>query len=187
MTDQIEYAREHIEHAGHHGEGDARRIAVLIAALAAGLAITEMAEKAAQNAYLSHHIQASDDWAFFQAKTIRANMYALHAELLDSLPPSPDAARKAEAARATVARHNDDEKAGDGRKQMMEKARASEALRDEAFHRYHLFETVVGALQISIVLASVSVVTRVRMLAYAAGAMGVAAGAFAGLVAAHLL
>ena len=39
------------------------------------------------------------------------------------------------------------------------------AARDAAFHRYHEFELVVGALQIAIVLASVAVVTRIVALA----------------------
>ncbi|MBU6499228.1 MAG: DUF4337 family protein, partial [Rhodospirillales bacterium] len=50
--------------------------------------------------------------------------------------------------------------------------------RDHQFHRYHLFEIVVGALQIAIVLASVSVVTRVNLLAVGAGLLGGGAGLF---------
>jgi len=54
----------------------------------------------------------------------------------------------------------DDPQGGDGMKQLGERAKGQEAERDAAFHRYHEFELVVGALQIAIVLASVSVVTR---------------------------
>ena len=73
-----------------------------------------------------------------------------------------------DAARATVARLNDDEKTL-GRKQLRAQAEQKERLRDEAFEHYHKYEGVVGALQITIVLASVSVVTRIRLLALAAG------------------
>jgi hypothetical protein len=177
MSDQVDLAKEGIEHAHHasHEDAGARRVAVMIAALAAALAVSEMGEKAAQNAYLTHHIQASDDWAFYQAKTVRMNMYALHADLLEQLPPTEAARKRIEAAQATASRLDDDPNT-DGRKQVQAKARESEAARDHAFHRYHLFEAVVGALQIAIVLASVSVVTRVRWLSLAAGGLGIAAG-----------
>ncbi len=195
MTDSLEYAKEGLEHAGHsaHGDGTARRVAVLVAVLAAGLAIGEMAEKGAQNAYLTHHIQATDDWAFYQAKTTRANLYTIQAETLAALAGGRDAAgaavleKQAAAARATAARLLDDPKGGEGRVQLAKRAKGSEVERDVAFHRYHLFEGVVGGLQIAIVLASVSVVTRVRTLALVAGALGLAAAVFGGLVAAGLV
>ena len=49
-----------------HGDTSARRVAVLIAVLAAALA--DMAEKGAQNEYLTHHVAVADDRAFYQAK-----------------------------------------------------------------------------------------------------------------------
>jgi len=180
MSETIETAQEALEHAHHEAahapEGHARKIAVLIAVLAAVLAVAEMGEKGSQNAYLTHHISASDDWNFFQAKNIRSNLYATHAEDLESLPNAADPVirKRIDAARATAARLDDDEKTV-GRKQLMAKARASEEERDHAFHRYHLFEAVVGALQLTIVLASVSVVTRVTPLAVLAGVIGAVA------------
>jgi len=183
MSDDIDRATEAIEGA-HHAEahrqdGSARNIAVLIAALAAALALSDMAEKSAQNAYLTHHIQATDDWNFYQAKNVRSNLYALQADTLESLPGAADPAvrKRIDAARAEAKRLDDDEKSL-GRKQLAAKAHASEQERDEAFHRFHLFEMVVGALQISIVLASVSVVTRVRLMALAAGVLGGGASLF---------
>jgi hypothetical protein len=79
-------------------------------------------------------------------------------------------ARAAEA-RAQAKRMDDDEKTL-GRKQLLARAEHSQALRDHEFHRYHLFELVVSGLQIAIVLASVSVVTRVNALALGAGVLG---------------
>ena len=57
--------------------------------------------------------------------------------------------------------------------------RPQKAERDAAFHRYHRFELVVGALQIAIVLASVAVVTRILALAIGAGVIGAIAAGFA--------
>ncbi len=189
MPSDVEMATESIEHAHHGAHADplGRRVALLIAALAAALALCEMGEKAAQNSYLTHHIQASDDWAQFQAKTIRMNMYAIEADTLASIgnPTDPAQAKKVAAALATAARMNDDPEGGNGRKQMTQKAQASEHLRDEAFHIYHLFERVVGALQLAIVLASVSVVTHVRQLAWAGGVLGTVAAGYGAYVALH--
>lgn len=180
MSGDIEQAQQGMEHAHEadkahpaHNDRGARRVAILISALAAALALAEMSEKGAQNAYLTHHIAASDAWAFYQAKVIRADLHRVQADLLDSLPNAadPEVRKRAEAARATVARLEDDEKSL-GRKQLRAQAEQKERLRDEAFEHYHKYEGVVGALQITIVLASVSVVTRMRLLALAAGAIG---------------
>lgn len=192
MSETIEVAKEHLEQAaehvaerGGHGEGHARRTALLVALLAAALALTELGEKAAQNAYLTFHIKASDDWAVYQAKTVRQNIYAMFADTWEALPGAD--ARRIAAARANAARMDDDPQGGNGRKQMTAIAKASEAARDAAFHRYHFFEFAVGGLQIAIVLASVSVVTRVVALALGAGVLGALASAFALVTAAGVL
>ena len=191
MADSVEMATESIEGTHHaaHADTGARRVAMLVAGLAAALALSELGEKAAQNQYLTHHIQASDDWAQFQAKTIRMNMYAIQAETLASLPNAADPAqvKRISDARAAAARMNDDPEGGNGRKQMVVTAKASEHARDEAFHVYHLFERVVGALQLSIVLASVSVVTRVTALAWVGGLLGGGAAIYGALVALHVI
>jgi hypothetical protein len=183
MSDSIDTAKETIERVHedphHHGDPNARNIAILVAVLAVALALTEIANNNAQNAYLTYHVQASDDWAFYQAKTIRSTIYAVQADTLASLPAGADPAvrKRIDEWHGEVKRLDDDEKSL-GRKQLAAKARASETARDHAHHRYHLFETGAGALQIAIVLASASLVTRVRTLALAAAIVGAAASLF---------
>ena len=110
-------------------------------------------------------------------------MLAVEAGILANLPNAADAGPQGEIARAkeTEARMRD-EPQDDGMKQIAERAKAEELARDEAFHRHHEYELVVGALQIAIVLASVAVVTRVLALAVAAGIIGAVAAGFALLV-----
>jgi len=188
MSETIEHAREGLEEAHHahvlHADSTARRIAVLIAVLAAALALAEMGEKGAQNEYLTHHVAVADDWAFFQAKSVRATVLAAEAGVLANLPNAADPGPQAEIKRAheTEARMRD-EPQGEGAKQLAERAHAQEVARDAAFHRYHEFELIVGALQIAIVLASVAVVTRITALALGAGAIGAIAAVYAGFVA----
>jgi hypothetical protein len=188
MSETIEQAQEAMHGAHHdtapHGDTLARRIAVLIAILAAALALADLGEKGAQNAYLTHHIALSDNWAFYQAKNARASISALEAGILANLPNAAEPGPQNEIKRAkdTEARMRD-EPGRDGMKQLAERGAALQAARDEALHRYHQFELVVGALQIAIVLASVAVVTRMRPLAVGAGVIGISAAVYALIIA----
>lgn len=178
MSDSMERAHETIEEA-HHQRADpwAVRTAVLVSFLAAGLALTEIGGKSAQNAYLTDHIAVSDDWAFYQAKNLRTVVLGSQINVLESLPNASDAAiqEKIKAARAEQARLRDDA-ATNGMKQLEAQANQRTGERDHAFHRYHLYEYAAGALEIAIVLASVSVVTRIRPLTIGAGVIGALAG-----------
>jgi hypothetical protein len=110
-------------------------------------------------------------------------VWAVQAGILANLPNGADAGPQAEIRRA---KENEarlrDEPGADGMKQLAERATVQRAERDEAFHRYHQFELVVGALQIAIVLASVAVVTRILWLAVGAGAIGAIAAGFGLLI-----
>ncbi len=179
MSDDLERAQKGMEdaHEAHvvHGDTGARNIAILISVLAAGLAIAEMQEKSSQNRYMAAHIQVSDDFAFYQAKTLRMNLYLLHAETLAALPNAADPAISKEIATATATAHRLDTEPDTGRKDILAQSEAHKVERELYAHRYELFELVVGALQIAIVLASVSVVTRMRPLAVGAGVIGLGA------------
>lgn len=187
MSESMERAHETIEHHAAHSDPWARRVAMLVSVLAAALALSEIGGKAAQNAYLTHHVAVSNDWAFYQAKNLRAVVRTSEVALLSSLPNAQDPAQQAliKEARDYVARMRDDPQGGEGMKQLAAKAKALEVERDEAFHRYHDYEYAVGALQIAIVLASVSVITRMRALTFGAAAIGAAATAGAVGIAMH--
>ena len=191
MVDPVETAHEQIHEAHHaHGESDPwpRQMAMVVSFLAAALAIAEVAAKSSQTAYLTHHIGSSDTWAFYQAKNLRATLRNSQAVLLEALPNADAAAtqEKIKAARAEESRMRD-EPGKDGMKQLGEKAKHEEQERDHAFHLYHGYEYTAGAMQISIVLASVSVVTKMRLLGYVAGAIGLAACVYGMAVWRHLV
>jgi hypothetical protein len=185
----MERAHETIEEHASHSDPWARGVGVLVSVLAAVLAMTEIGGKAAQNAYLTHHVALSNDWAFFQAKNLRATVRSSEADLLASLPNASDPVVQAriKEAKDYAARMRDDPAAGDGMKQLEVKANEQEVIRDEAFHRYHSYEYAVGALEIAIVLASVSVVTRMRALTIGAGAIGAIATAASLAIVTNLL
>jgi Flp pilus assembly CpaE family ATPase len=186
MSELVQDTRETLERHEHlaHGAPDphGRRIALLIGILAAVLAICDMSERSAQNAYLAHHIAVSDQYAFLQARETRALVLNQSATLLDALPSTPQTVKAALAARAEAMRLTVDSDRGNGVHQIQARATAETKARDAALDRYEWFEIVTSGLQIAIVLASVSVVTRIRSIAFLGGALGVVATGLALLV-----
>jgi hypothetical protein len=192
MVDPVDTAKEQLE-AAHkeHGEDDhwARWMAVVVSCLAASLALMDLGAKSSQTAYLTHNITASDTWNAYQGKNLRANLFNAQAILLQSLPNAADATIQSRIATAQseAARMRDEPGTGDGMKQLKAKAEDQERDREMAFHAYHGFEYTSSALEISIVLASVSVVTRVRGLGVAAAGIGLAAVGYGLMVFAHFV
>ena len=175
-------------HGHGHIEGSNKNIALLIAALAALLALSETAGTSAQTEALSLHIEASNLWAFFQAKTIRMTTVRTAAEALEvnaaavSSPPAKETIEKRLAAwRATAARYESEPETREGRKELMERARDTEKKRDYKLAAYHHLELSSAAFQLAIVLASAAVVTGVMVLAWIGGVLGVLGAALAGI------
>lgn len=194
MVDPVETAQEQLEKAheahGSHRETDhwARWMAVAVSCLAASLALVDLGAKSSQTAYLTHNITASDTWNAYQAKNLRASMWNTQAVLLESLTniADPTIQERIKNARSEAARMRDEPATGDGMKQLKAKAEGEEREREEAFHAYHGFEYTSSALEISIVLASVSVVTRVHALGVVAAGIGTLAACFGLAVFGHL-
>jgi hypothetical protein len=175
----------HIEGAEHeHGHGGGnKKIAILIAVLAALLALSETAGKSAQTAYLTQHIEASNLWAFFQAKTIRQTVVHTAMEATEALtgapavagaaPPASDRiAAQIAAWRANAERWESEPSTQEGRRELSARATAAEHERERALATYHQFEVSSAAYQLAIVLASASIVTGVALLAWVAGGLG---------------
>ena len=174
MSEPMERARETIEEHGRRADPWARGVAVLVSFLAAVLALEGIGGKASQTAFLTHHVALSNDWAFYQAKNLRATMRTSEADVLASLPTAQDPAVQAriQDAHEYAARMRDDPEGGEGMKQLAVTAKEQEVQRDDALRRYHGYEYAVGALEIAIVLASVSIITRVRGLTIGAAVIG---------------
>jgi hypothetical protein len=166
-------------HEGEHGEGFNRRIALVIAILALFLSLSETLGKGAQTEVTTKNIEASDLWAFFQAKDIRRTVVTAAADQTALLAagiadPAAKAAidKQIETWRQTAERYESDPKAGNGRKQLEEKARTAEGERDISTAKYHHYELASAAFQIGIVLASAAVITSMVVLAWLGGALG---------------
>jgi hypothetical protein len=171
-------AHESMEHAEHaeHASGSNKNIALLIAVLALFLAISETLGKGAQTESISKNVEASNLWAFFQAKSIRRTVVQAAAEQGKlTLGSVTDDAVKAAAQKQiedwqkTAQRYRSEPETGEGTEQLAEKAKHAEHERDEATAKYHHFELASAAFQIGIVLASATIITGMIALAYVAG------------------
>lgn len=156
-----------------------KEIAMLIAALALFLAITELLGNAAQVRSVQSNIEASNLWAFYQAKSIRSTMLETAAQQLEAdMPGLSDGKQKEQREalltkwKSTIARYENDPASKEGREQLKERAAEAEHERDKAEHKHQKFEIAVGAFHIAIVLASAAIISGVGLLAWAAGTLG---------------
>ncbi|HZZ91563.1 MAG TPA: DUF4337 domain-containing protein, partial [Usitatibacter sp.] len=120
--------------------------------------------------------EASDQWNFYQAKSMKQNL----AELASTLSTDPEKAAKY---RAEAQRYANE------KKDIEKEARALEAqagsfnnLSETALHPHHFLSISMTLLQIAIALASITVLTQKRWLLYGA-AIAALGGAALGAVA----
>jgi len=182
-------------HAPHeHGEGN-KTVALVISILALLLAVSEIFGQKAQTHTLQSNIEASNLWAFYQAKTMRKTVTENFAEEMElvALGVADPAQKKAMQDRvakwkATAARYESEPgkaivdpktkketgkfEPGEGRKELIERAKEAEHERDKYGRKHVRFEFATGAFQIAIVLASASIITGMVALLWAAGGLG---------------
>ena len=191
-------AHESMEQADQAKEaaGENRKIALLIAVIALCLALSETLGKGAQTESISKNVEASNLWAFFQAKSIRRTTVQTAAEQSKlSLGTVGDDAAKAAAQKQiddwqkTAERYRSDPKTGEGQDQLSERAKHAEEERDLAEAKYHHFELASAAFQIGIVLASATIITGIIALSWISGLLTLAGIAFTalGIFVPHLL
>src|SRR5579883_921492 len=139
-----------------------RRAAAVILGVIASL----LGETAMKNT-INFNIKASDTYAFYQAKNERQTVLQLAADQLEALTAShpewtADARARADKLvsdyRATAARYESDPKSGEGKKELLAKARAYEEKRDHWEQQDSNYDYARALFQIAIVLGSVSIV-----------------------------
>ncbi|MGH7124393.1 MAG: DUF4337 domain-containing protein [Stellaceae bacterium] len=165
-----------IAEGGHeaHAEASFRRVAaVTLGIMAMLLAIASLFGEAAMKDTINFNIKASDTYAFYQAKNERQTTLQLAADQLTALAAShPEWSGDARANvdkliadyRATVTRYESDPKTGEGKKELLAKARGFEEKRDRAQHQDSNYDYARALFQIAIVLGSVSIVALSRPL-----------------------
>ena len=183
-------AHESMEQADQAKEAthENRNIALLIAIIALCLAFSETLGKGAQTETIAKNVEASNLWAFFQAKSIRRTTVQTAAEQAKlGLGAASDDATKAAVQKQiddwqkTAQRYRSEPETHEGTEQLAERAKVAEEERDLAEAKYHHYELASAAFQIGIVLASATIITSIVALAYISGLLTLVGIAFMGL------
>ena len=172
-------ASEMIEEA--EGNGGNYRAALTISILAMVLAIASLGGSNAGKDITQENILAANSYAFYQAKSIRQTALKVAATDLELQllrePAMPAAAKEAmqkkiEDYKKTIERYESEPETKEGKKELLVTAREHEAVRDHALRQDPWFDYAEGALQIAIVLLSVSIVAGLPVLFWAGTALG---------------
>ena len=168
--------------------------ALAISIMAMVLAINNVGGGNASKEATRHNIEASNYYAFYQAKSIKEHQLKIAADQLSNfsgflvkpkiLLLGSKAGSKEDAALATlnsqvveyaneINRYESDEQSGQGKKQLLEKAKEHEAERDHALKQDPWFDYAEGILQIGIVLLSISILASLPALAFVGGGLGI--------------
>ena len=174
------------EHAAHSGDPFAGRIAVLTAILATIGAVFGYMAGATQNEALLYkneaaikRTEASDQWAFYQAKSSKQNL----AELGSTVTNGEQQARYLKEVERY--RKEKDEITPEAKK-LEEASKAADAKSEAAMHTHHRWAQAMTLIQVAIALAAIAILTRQKAMGF--GAAGVALGSIAlgAMAAAHI-
>lgn len=145
-----------------------RRVALVTAVFAVILAIAALGGNHAMKEMLLAQQQSSDQWAFYQAKVIREHQYRgqklrLEADLVErGATMKPEARQKLE---GLLKKFEEEEKRYNAEKKDIEKdAKRLEHERDLYQARDPYFLLAEALLQIAIVMSSVSILSRSRLI-----------------------
>ncbi|MFC5305283.1 DUF4337 domain-containing protein [Azospirillum picis] len=179
---ELEKRRAESDHGDGHGPAAhsvKTSTAIYISVLAAALAIVSVAGSNAGKDMMASAVEASDDFAYFQAKTQRQISLRLAADELDLLSAGLPADAQARASQRAAdyrgqADRMDSEGGKNGRTDLLSRAKAAEARRDHAAAQDPYFDFAEGMLQIAIVLASVFVITNFGFILWTSRLLAVA-------------
>ncbi len=154
----IDQVQEDIHHQAVHGDGDstASRGALLCAILAVAAAISALFAGHFANESMILQMQSSDQWAYYQAKGIKASLSELKGQIL-----------KDETSLEKVAEY---------KKEQEEIKSEAEAKQKESQDKLHLHESLAASVtlfQIAIALTAISVLSRKRVFLNVALVMAV--------------
>ena len=160
----LEHLHEHIHHHAEHG-GPAwiSWVALSTAILAVLAAIAGLLSGSHANEAMMNQIEASDQWGYYQAKSIKA------------------AVLEAKTTLAEAATEKDKEKAAKYQEEQTEIKAEAEHKQKEAksnFHKHEVFARSVTMFQIAIAIAAISALTKKRRYWFVSLVFGLVGVAF---------
>ena len=154
---------ERAEEAAEKREGFGKRVAVVVAIMAAFLALAGLGANRAQEEVLLAQVQASDTWNEYQANSLKKHINADVAVTLTKLGAADEAKKLIDANNNKYIPKQDE---------LMPKAKALEHDRDIAHDRHNSYQVAEAAFQLAIVLCSIAIVARVLWLVFAGAGLG---------------
>jgi len=163
------------------GDKSKTRTALTISVFAMVLAFASLGGSNSAKESMHENIQASNAYAFYQAKNIRQTSLKiaigdLELQLLQQ-PGMPAQAKEAVQKKIadykkTADRYESEPETKEGKKELMQQAKEHEAARDHALRQDPWFDYAEGMLQIAIVLLSVSMVGAIPAMFYVGALLG---------------
>jgi hypothetical protein len=157
MSEEIEVPTEHLHEAMHekaHEEGGfSLQVALTSALIAALAAVCALFSSSFADEAMMSRVKASDQWAYYQAKSIKASVLSSKLDLLASLKHKPD--------------DKDLAKVDEYKKDMEEITKEAKNLEQESeeyARRNALLAKGVTLFQVAIALSAIAVLTKRRFL-----------------------
>jgi hypothetical protein len=146
----LEQAQEEIAHHAHHAtEGWILGVALTAALLAVLAAITALMAEHHANEAMLEQIRSSDQWNFYQAKSIKANLFATKIDLLRAMGKTVD--------------QQDQDRLERYRKEqetVKDEAQAEQHASEAHLRRHTILSGSVTLFQIGIAVGAISVLTK---------------------------
>lgn len=160
----LEHLQEVTQHAAEHGAVPwISWVALSTAILAVLAAIAGLQAGSHANEAMMSQIQASDQWAYYQAKGIKAAVL----DAKQTLSGSPNVSD-----REKVAKYSEEQI------EIQKEARAKETEAKGNFHQHEVFAYAVTMFQISIAIAAISALTKRRRYWLVSLVLGTIGGVF---------
>jgi len=155
----------------HHAHGAAETwimgVALTAAVLAVLAAVTALLAEHHANEALIHQIQSSDQWNFYQAKSLKGHLLTTKTELLAALGKTPDEKDLSDQKRY------EQEKA-----EIMDKAEQKEHVSEAHLQRHSVLARGVTMFQVAIAIGAISVLTKRKAFWFVSMAFGAVGAGF---------
>jgi len=171
---------QHHHHAEHPAPEATRQTTMLYAITAAILAVFaafgSLLSGHEANQAIIHQTQATDQWSYYQSKSTKGHVYEVGKEIVRALATAQGPAELAKIQQTLETFEQQVSKYESQKADSEKEARKKEQESQHEFQKHHYYALGIAAFQIGIVLASISILVRYRLLWFAslfAGLVGI--------------
>ena len=150
--------------------------AVTAAVLAVLAAIGSLLSGHAVNQAILEQTKATDQWAYYQTKSTKGHVYQVGGEIIKALSVTQNTTAGDSHGAALRYFQEQTDRYDREKEEVKKEAEHLEAESQHEFHKHHQFALGIACFQVGIVLASVSILVRIRAIYYlsvVAGAAGI--------------